>query len=114
MQKAALDLLENTPLPGEVAKNILAAVELEIAAHHTELATKSDLLRLEFATKAEFAEVRTEITALRTELKLDLAQLGGKIDASRTECIRWIMGVWIAQTTFLVGAVYFLVNFVKQ
>jgi hypothetical protein len=61
-------------------------------------ASQSDL-----ATKADIAELRTEIAELRTELKAEIA-------AVRTELLKWIIGAIGFQTVVILGA---LISMIK-
>jgi hypothetical protein len=61
-------------------------------------ASQSDL-----ATKADIAELRTEIAELRIELKAEIA-------AVRTELLKWIIGAIGFQTVVILGA---LISMIK-
>jgi hypothetical protein len=67
------------------------------------LASKADLALL--ATKAdlkdEIADVRKEMGAFRLQSKEDFARLEVKIEATRSEILRWMFG----QTLLILGAV---------
>ena len=76
-----------------------AIVEGITAADTSELATQSDLMRVEHALKSDIAEVekalksdiaevRTEIAEVRTELKADIAEVRTEIAEVRTEISR--------------------------
>ena len=60
--------------PQQAAPIIAALEELDRKIDRQQMALKEDLL-LELATKADIANVRTEIADLRTELKEDIANL---------------------------------------
>jgi F0F1-type ATP synthase membrane subunit b/b' len=94
-------------------------------ASQGDLATKADLaeLRTEIAElktelKTEIAELRTELKAeiaeLRTELKAEIAglrtELRAEIAAVRTELLKWIIGAIGFQTVVILGA---LISIIK-
>jgi F0F1-type ATP synthase membrane subunit b/b' len=94
-------------------------------ASQGDLATKADLaeLRTEIAElktelKTEIAELRTELKAeiaeLRTELKAEIAglrtELKAEIAAVRTELLKWIIGAIGFQTVVILGA---LISIIK-
>ena len=66
------------------------------------------------ATKADLADLRTEMAELRGDLRREIAdvkaELKGDIAAAKLDTIKWIVGVvigvGIAQTTALIGAAY--------
>ena len=70
-----------------------------------DLATKEDLRKaisdLERATTDDIADVRKEIGAFRLQTKDDFARLEVKIEATRSEILRWMFG----QTLLILGAV---------
>lgn len=84
----------------------------------TELATKSDLREVrgwataEFADirgemRAEFADIRGEMRAefadVRREMRTGFAELRTELAASKTETIRWMVGLFVAQASVTVG-----------
>jgi uncharacterized protein YdhG (YjbR/CyaY superfamily) len=62
----------------------------------------------DLATKADLAELRTEIAELRTELKMEMAELRTELKAEmaalRTELLKWIIGAFGFQTVVVLGA----------
>lgn len=80
----------------------------------TELATKSDLKDLRGWATAEFADVRCEMRAefadirreMRTgfaEVRTEFARLRMEMAQSKTETIRWMVGLFVAQISVTVG-----------
>ena len=83
------------------------------------LATKSDLrdLRAEFKTdlaglktelKTDIADVRTELGQLRADLEIRTSKLFAAIADSRTETLRWIVGLALTQTGLIVAVLKML------
>jgi hypothetical protein len=64
-------------------------------------ATKADMAALAAATKDDVADVRKEMGAFRLQSKEDFARLEVKIEATRSEILRWMFG----QTLLILGAV---------
>ena len=62
----------------------------------TELATKSDLAELRLATKSDLA-------VLRAEFRLDCEKIRTEIASSRSEILRWILPLILAQLGLTVG-----------
>ena len=60
--------------------------------------TAADTSRL--ATKTDLAEVRTEIADLRSELKLEIASV-------RSDLLRYMIGLFLAQAGLLVAVLRF-------
>ena len=80
----------------------------------TELATKSDLKDLRGWATAEFADVRGEMRAefadirreMRTgfaEVRTEFARLRMEMAQSKTETIRWMVGLFVAQISITLG-----------
>ena len=89
MQTTSLDLLEKTQLPANQARAILQAMELEMAAHQEELATKNEL-------KDALHGLDLRIEALRGELK-----------GLESRLTRWVFTCILGQTAVMAGALYF-------
>ncbi|MBF0165252.1 MAG: hypothetical protein HQM01_12255 [Magnetococcales bacterium] len=64
-----------------------------------ELATKGDILRLE----RDIAEIRRDIELLR-------ADVGRDIEASKIDVIKWVAGMFIAQTALILGVLFGLLK----
>jgi hypothetical protein len=76
------------------------------------LATKDDLANL--ATKADLSALRGEFASIKGEfggLKGDVARLEIKIEAAKSETLRWIVGAIGFQTIAMMGTVFGLVSF---
>jgi hypothetical protein len=73
----------------------------------TELATKSDLKELRGWATAEFADIRGEMRAefadVRREMRTGFAELRTELAASKTETIRWMVGLFVAQASVTIG-----------
>ena len=87
----------------------------------TELATKSDLKELrawanaEFADmrgqmRAEFADIRREMRTGFAEVRTEFARVRTEMAESRAESIRWMVGLFVAQTSVTVGVMLRLVG----
>lgn len=80
----------------------------------TELATKSDLKELRGWATAEFADVRgelrTEFAKVREEMRTGHAQLRLEIAQSKNETVRWMIGLFVAQTAVMLGAILRLIG----
>jgi hypothetical protein len=87
-----------------------------------EAATKADIARLEAATKADIAVLGADIARLEAATKTDIArlenatkrdireaELEAKIDASKSETLKWMIGSMGFQTIVILGAVFALV-----
>jgi hypothetical protein len=83
MHTTSLDILEKAELPPAQSHAILKVMEMEMASAHGALATKDDL--------------KTEILALRVELK--------GIEGSLS---RWVLTCILGQTAILAGVGYFM------
>ena len=87
----------------------------------------------EFATKADIAELRTEIAALRTEFKADIAglrtefkadireaelRLGAKIEAIKADILNrvfgLILGALVVNIIAMIGAVFAVAKLVAH
>jgi hypothetical protein len=64
-------------------------------------ATKDDIADLRKETKDDIADLREEMGAFRLRSKEDFARLEVKIEATRSEILRWMFG----QTLLILGAV---------
>ena len=82
---------------------LAAATKADLSA--LAAATKADLSALAAATKAdlkdEIGDVRKEMGAFKLQSKEDFARLEVKIEATRSEILRWMFG----QTLLILGAV---------
>ncbi len=62
------------------------------------------------ATKADLADVRTELAELKGDLRREIAdakaELKGEVAAAKLGTIKWVIGVGVAQIGSVVGAAY--------
>ena len=62
------------------------------------------------ATKADLADVRTELAELKGDLRREIAdakaELKGEVAAAKLGTIKWVIGVGVAQIGRVVGAAY--------
>jgi hypothetical protein len=65
------------------------------------MATKNDIAGLRKETKDDIADLREEMGGLKLQSKEDFARLEVKIEATRSEILRWMFG----QTLLILGAV---------
>lgn len=72
-----------------------------------QLATKRDIDEHEQGLRRDIeslrADVKCDIEVLRAKLKRDLAEVSQRVAETKTELIRWMVGVGILQTTLIVG-----------
>lgn len=73
------------------------------------LSTKADLEALRLSTKTDITAVRTDVEALRLSTKADLREaelrLEARIEATKGEIIKWVVGSIGFQALVIVGAV---------
>jgi hypothetical protein len=113
MQAASLDVLERANLPAPQARAIVQAIEIEMSAAHSSLATKQGLSELQASTKEAIAELRAAFLELRVEVTKIAGELRTEIQATAKETA-WRMWVAIgAQTTILLGLGYFAFTHLK-
>lgn len=69
----------------------------------------AEAIRNDLATKTDIAMVRTDIEALRLSTKTDLREtelcLEARIEATKAETIKWVVGSIEFQARVIVGAV---------
>jgi hypothetical protein len=103
--------LEKAGMPAPQAEGFAEALSDVMT---TELATKSDLKDLRGWATAEFADVRGEMRAefadirreMRTgfaEVRTEFARLRMEMAQSKTETIRWMVGLFVAQISITLG-----------
>ena len=79
-----------------------------------DLATKQDVHELELKLNARIEMVKTElkhdIEITKAELQRDIKALDAKIEASKVELLKWLIGLMIAQTGVIIAIVKLLPN----
>ncbi|HEY8030801.1 MAG TPA: hypothetical protein VIF02_00060, partial [Methylocella sp.] len=84
-------------------KGHFTAEQAETLAEALGEASQGDLV-----TKADFAELRTEIAEIKAELKGEIAavrtELKAEIAAVKTELLKWTIGAIGVQTVVILGA----------
>lgn len=97
-------------LEEKVAKAIVTAFTNFLTPSFADLGTKADLEPLRTATKADLAEVRTDIVAMKSEIATIKANMATKTDLTETtvELIKWMVGVALTQTIVTVTLVRLL------
>ncbi len=79
-----------------------------------ELATKEDIetLKVEIeALKNDFTNLRMELKTLREEVKADFERIRAEVERGKTEMLKWIIGLFLAQTTFITGLTLAIIKF---
>jgi hypothetical protein len=110
MQAESLEVLEGANVVPAQARAIVRAIEIEIAGAKDTLATKQDLLLLR-------QDLRAEISALRIEVKSDLAKLEGKLEGmihgTASGITRQMYTAVLGQMAVLLGFAYFFATHVR-
>jgi outer membrane protein TolC len=66
--------------------------------------------REELATKDDIYDIKVEIEKIRAEI----SQVRAEIERSKSEILKWVVGLFLAQTTFVTGLVLAILKlFVK-
>jgi len=73
-------------------------------------ATKDDMAALAKATKDDVTDLRNEFVAFKLQTKDDFARLESKIDTSKSETLKWIVGALGFQTVVVIGTVFGLLR----
>lgn len=94
MQAATLEILENADLPPRQARAIAQAIELEMSAGHSALATRADLLAGQHGLEAK-------IDGFKHDLEL-------KIIETKSELVRRVFLCVLGQSAMFLGISYFL------
>jgi hypothetical protein len=81
------------------AEAVTAAVKSAVDLDLSNLATKTDLEAL----RAEFGMLRGEFAALRGEIGVQRADLEAKIERSKVDMIKWVVGMGFAQVAMVVA-----------
>lgn len=81
MQAATLEILEKAKFPSEQARAVAQAIEIELIAQRDVLATKTDIHALDV-----------------------------RIEAVKSDLVRWVFLCILGQTAMLLGAAYFFVT----
>ena len=88
--------------------NLATKVDIEALRQ----ATKAAIDALRQATKADIEvlrqETRTGIEKLRQETKADIAKVEARIESSKSELLKWMLGALIAQGGLIVALVKLL------
>ncbi len=66
------------------------------------------LLNANLATKADIAAVQADIAGVEAGLKTELAKVEGRIEAVKSELLKWMFGAMIAQGGLIVALVKLL------
>ena len=100
MLTSSLDILEKSQLSASQAKGILRVMESELAAREGILATKAEMemgfARLEAKFDVKIESIRTEIQSIKTEF------------------FRLLLTAMVGQTSIMLGALYFFLNYARK
>lgn len=94
MQAATLEILEKADLPPRQARAIAQAIELEVSAGHSALATRADFVGLQQG-------LETKLVGVKHDLEL-------KMSEHKSELVRWVFLCILGQSAMLLGVSYFL------
>jgi hypothetical protein len=82
-----------------------------------DLATKADIDGIKAEIEALRADTKSEIAALRTETRADFrsleARFDAKLESTKSEIIRWVVGIVGFQTVAMIGAVVTMLRMLK-
>ncbi|SMN12351.1 Phage protein [uncultured Candidatus Thioglobus sp.] len=91
-----------------------ALAEEQVNLLNDNLATKEDIAKIESNLKLEMSKIESnlklEMSNIESNLKLDIAKTDTKIEATRAELLKWIIGLSIAQATIIVSIVGWMIN----
>jgi hypothetical protein len=110
MQAESLEVLEKADVPPAQARAIVRAIEIELDGAKDTLATKHDLqLHLQL--------LRSEMSALRSELREEMAgqrgELTAAIHASASSVTRQMYAALLGQMAVLLGFAYFFATHIR-
>jgi hypothetical protein len=105
MQAATLEILEKADLPLKQARAIAQAIELEVAAGHSVLATRADLLGFKHEVESQYGGLKQHLETMIVSTKHDLEL---KMSDHKSELVRWVFVCMLGQTAMLLGVGYFL------
>ena len=60
------------------------------------------------ATKADIAEVKTEIAGLRAELKTDIAEVRTEMQQIKADLLKWFVAIMSGQAIFIITMIKLL------
>jgi hypothetical protein len=93
------------------SREIVEKLEQQIRNYGEEHSTKGDLPITEKKLELEIEKVRAETEKLRTELEskieISRANLEIKIEQTKSDLIKWVAGLMLAQTGFLFALIKF-------
>ena len=84
----------------EIEKDLLPILE-------EKLETK---LKNELTTKQDAYEIKNEIE----KIKVEIERVRREMEQMKTDLLKWIIGLFIAQTTFITGLVFAIIKLVLQ
>ena len=96
MSITALEILEQSEMPSTHARAIAKAIEADFLHRLDNLATKSDLARLEATTK-------TDLAKLEGNLRVEIRDV-------KSDVVRWVFLAVMGQTALFSGIMYFLLR----
>ena len=67
-------------------------------------------LKNELVSKGDIYELKTEIGKIRTEIKEEIEQIRVELEKTKSELLKWIIGLFLAQTTFITGLVLAIIK----
>lgn len=88
--------LKNSGIPEEHVKALTQ--ELTKALKSEDLATKQDIENLATATKQDIKD-------LAVSTKIEMAELSKEIEKTKTDMIKWVAGILVAQAGLIIAAI---------
>jgi hypothetical protein len=107
------EYVEELKMSGVPEEHAKVQVRLLAKALIADIATKWDMKSLEAMTLIEFEKIRGEIKALESSTKQEMikaleSSTKVSISESKTETIKWIAGILVAQAGFIIAAIKLL------
>jgi hypothetical protein len=91
-----------------LAEGLDQALREEVATRSDIATVRTDIAAVRAELKGDVAAVRTELAAVRTELKGDIASVRTELAAVKHDMLRWMVGMGFAQVGLTVALIRLL------
>ena len=99
----------------EEAKALIEFVEASV---EQKAATKEDLQKTELALRGDLQKaeltLREEIRRVDQALREEIHKLDQKIEATKSDLIKWSFGVWIGNVAVMSGIMFAIIRFASK
>jgi hypothetical protein len=100
---SAVKRLQTAGLTSNIAEEIVTSIALSRDYDLSHLITKEEFFKFKEENSSRFNKIDTEIAIVKQEIAIVKQEMKAEIATSKSDVLKWVIGLFIAQITTTVG-----------